>query len=182
MHPVCQKHLLTQAFTAAQEIRGDLPRVSVLAALIPRLPDTQRTTVLSQALNVAYAIENNESRVRALVTLAPHLANSERAAVLSQALEAARTIDEDDDRAQTLCVLLPHLSGAEQLETFTHMLDSCLGVRRPRYLDHVKRGKAYRGFLLQQVAKLAGVLADMGGESAVKDTVRTIRDTASWWP
>ena len=68
--------LLRDALDAARGISNNHPRAIALAALAPRLPETERQAVLRDALHAARAISNDNLQVDALAALAPHLAET----------------------------------------------------------------------------------------------------------
>ena len=80
--------LLRDALDAARGISNNHPRAIALAALAPRLPETERQAVLRDALEGACAISDDAPRARALAILAPHLPEE----LLHVALESVDTI------------------------------------------------------------------------------------------
>jgi hypothetical protein len=155
---------------------------SAWAALASRLSGNRQSSALSKALEAANDPNVGAPFVRTLPVLLPQLGKDERINVLSNALRRALSIDEDDHRAATLCTLVPSLSSRSRLCAIEEVLKSCTGTRLVTTIGSTRVARGLdRQFLLQQIANLAEVLAEMSGETLIAEIVRAISDTTAWW-
>jgi truncated hemoglobin YjbI len=159
--------VLAEALAAAREIGDADDRAEALAALAPHLPPN----LLPQALAAARGIRDERWRAQALATLAPHLPPDERPQVLAEALAAAREIGDADDRAEALAALAPRLAELPRPALYP-LWDKTLPVLARRT----------RPDLLADLQALVLVIHALGGEAAITETARAIRDVARWWP
>jgi hypothetical protein len=169
------------ALSMAEGLQDDLSYVRAVAGLASSLSEHVPAAVLHDAHETARRLQDNEARMQALIAIAPFL--TDRLATLSEGLEAAMAIEEDDRRAHALADLLLQLAGRERLDGFEYMLRSCLGSRVVRVVgSSVIREGIDRAFLLERIADASGVVAAIGGESAVAETARVIQEVTVWWP
>ncbi len=168
--PRLPEDLLRQALEAAREIEDERARALALAGLAPHLPED----LLRQALEAAREIGDERARAEALAGLAPHLPPDLQEQTLRQALEAAREIEGKFARARALAGLAPHWAAWARQD------------RRAAYSPWPETLRALaarpRRDLLGDLRALGPALAALGGDEAVRETVRAIHDVGRWWP
>ncbi|MCS6962713.1 MAG: hypothetical protein NZM16_01505, partial [Thermoflexus sp.] len=117
-----------------------------------------------EALNAAREIQDEQDRAKALTTLAPYLPKG----LLQEALMIAREIWDKSARTWALAKLAPQLATLSQYPLWAETL-RCLARRT-------------RQDLLWDLCALAPVIHALGGEAAIRETFRAIRDVGRWWP
>lgn len=85
---------MEQALTAAKSFQVEYARANALAAIAPRLPRTERHSVLEQALMAAKDIEGEYYRTSALAAIVPYLPSTE-SQLLEQALTVAKSFQDE---------------------------------------------------------------------------------------
>ena len=146
--PNLDKHLSSQALTAAESIRnGDgfeeykEYKVKALSAVATRLPESQRLEVLEQAFAIAASIPNScveeeECKTTAISTITlclPEYATH----LLEKALNAAEDIQyHEEDKAKILSALAPRLS-ASSIDLIQKSFDIADSVQ-----EHFAKSKA----------------------------------------
>jgi hypothetical protein len=111
--------LLTEALDVARKIDDYRARAGALGALGPRLPETDRASVLDEALAAAREIGNDASRAQVLGALAPHLPE----ALLGVALGSAREIDDYQARAEAVVALGARLPETDRPSVLAEALE-----------------------------------------------------------
>jgi hypothetical protein len=164
----------------------------LLASLASRLTPE----LLHEALAAAKAIRHERFRYEALATLAPHLAPE----LLCEAITAARGIGDDDIRAMAVgalsCQLAPEQLGEafsviqairdqdESTKALGGLIGRVTGTLKGAVLlamiDAV--GDASRSSALAAVESSAGPTYELGGQEAVIDLCRAIKDVCNWYP
>jgi hypothetical protein len=128
-------------------------------------------------------MNDDGQRVNVLKSLLPMLPEEQKGAISFEATKAAQAIVRDDNRARALSELLPSLAGSERIRALTILLQSCLGEGvQMRIAGTDIQRNLDRPFLLEEISKVARVLADIGGETVVEEAAHAILDTAAWWP
>ncbi|ADJ29249.1 hypothetical protein [Nitrosococcus watsonii] len=159
------------------EIRCALCQASInsLAGNIPSnlLLSLVQHEIWSPAQGLAYVrqVPDKQERVSAFRQLVPHLRAEEREEVLGEALAAARAIEEEGVRAQVLRVLinkLVSLSCAFLYPLWQNTLPVLASQRRSDFLNDIRT--------------LTPLIAKIGGQKAVEETFRAIRNVMRWWP
>lgn len=175
----------TIAFETCKALLGN--HAEALAVLAPWLDKKQIDGALKAFRRLPRSRRSDHS-ARVLAELPIRLTGDEqlteaqRVEALSESLTRAREIEADDYRAKTLAALLPTLPKDLWHEALNEMLSSCVGTTLVSD-GFVRTEKSIkRAFLLAQIAETADTIAEVGGERAIMDTVRAIRDTAAWWP
>lgn len=95
--PLLTGKLLEDTLDAALEVEDGLPRVQVLAVLVPRLPGEQRLGVLKRALNTSLTLRESQ-QASALYDLEPLLTGK----LLKRALEAVLLMKQKKARLRRL--------------------------------------------------------------------------------
>jgi hypothetical protein len=173
--PYLPETLLQEALILAREFEEDdlweAPRALALSGLAPCLPESEREDGLRDAL---YAARNARDwgplgtcpRAEALTNLIPHLS----ASLLPEALAVAWKIRWESDRMEVLTQLTPWLRGLP-IETLTPLWRKTL---------HALTSRA-RKDLLVDLRALSPIVAVLGGEEAVRETIVGIQDVGRWW-
>ncbi|NEQ39294.1 MAG: hypothetical protein F6K40_24795 [Okeania sp. SIO3I5] len=112
--------VLKDALNIAGSIEDEYFRSEALAALAPKLPETQRVEVLKEALNAAQEIKHDYYCSEALAALAPKLPET-ATELLKEALNVAQEIKHEYYRSKALAALAPKLP-----ETATELLQESL--------------------------------------------------------
>ena len=165
--PHLPESLLPEALAAAREIRDANVRAEALVWLAPHLPENLREQALQEALAAARKIERESTRSQILVGLAPHLPES----LLPEAVTAAREIRDADDRARALAGLAPRLAALPRPAFYPLWTEALPALARRTRRD-----------LLSDLRALEPVIPALGGEPAVVETFRAIREVGRWWP
>jgi len=191
-----QPGVLQEALDAARAIEHPRDRALALAVVAPCLPADRQAGVLQEALNTACAIEHFRDRSSLLAEIfAPRLPSE-------QALEAARTIEHPIYRSLALAEIalrapassLPEIwqfalrtGSADVLEALAERWpELCAALRQaqPAALTATLRAfqQGKRGNVLKIITAMLPVIEQLGGQVAVEQTVRAIRDVSEWWP
>ena len=181
-----------KALQAAQRVRFDYSRASILIALTPGTPaslidrllravlqihdEGHRSTALAalvphmpassfgELLQVALELRYDEDRVRVLVALAPYLP----APLLGRALAAARLIGATEDRAEAIVALAPHLPEPEQAPVLSEALETVRQV--------------WGGLRTRLLAALAPCLPDAQRAAALCEALEGAWQIYKWEP
>ncbi len=194
--PYLPEGLLEQMLTLASTIGDEDARAEALVGLADYLP----AHVGRQAVEVAEKIDNRAARLRALLALASHLPERTLREVLAappdahdkilrknvqvklvprlaalgrpvEAMETLRTTTGDKPyRIEAMTVLAPMLARLPRSTVYP--------VWRETLRTVTTRG---REALLLDLGPLIPVVASLGGDRAVADTARAIRDVGTWW-
>ena len=159
---------LSQALAAAKVIGDEHELSQTLAALASHPAPHQTGEALSDAPAAAKAISDEVDRLRTLTTIASYLGPQERDAALHDILEVAKAISDADDRLRTLIALVKLVPGNLKSDTLLAMIDACGNVRRKEALSAVQAG--------------APATPELGGQAAILELNRTIRDIGRWYP
>ncbi|WP_322798399.1 ATP-binding protein [Thermoflexus sp.] len=165
--PQLSEGLLQEALEAARKIGYKRARAEALAALAPQLSGG----LLREALEAARKIQDESARAWALAALAPRLPEDQRAQALREALEAARKIQDEEERARVLAELAPQLAALSPSGLYPLWAETLPLLARRTRRD-----------LLSDLRALAPVIHALGGEAALWETFRAIRDVGRWWP
>ncbi len=123
--------LLQQAVDAAQKIEDEYERFSALAAIAPKLPETN-PQLLQQALDIAKNLKDERSRSQALAAIAPKLPDRERQKVLQQVLNTVEKIQNEYDRSLVLVAIAPNLPDTERQKASFNALDASQNIQKER--------------------------------------------------
>ena len=151
---------MCEALAAASTIVNETDRSEILVMVTPHLELEQ----LNEALATAKAIRSEEVRSKALAALAPHLAPEQ----LREALAAAKAISDERYSAEAMVALLSCFSGALKREALLELIDLA--------------GHASRRVALSAVQNGARWTFELGGQAAVLELCRGIRDVCRWYP
>jgi hypothetical protein len=157
--PYLPENLLAQALAATSPIRSEQIRAEALNGLAPYLPET----LLAQALATTTTITSGHWRAKALASLAPYLP----AGLLTQALAAT---------PRTSAKALAALLARGQSIISSDNKKAWAGLLRESF-----RGTG-RHACLSLITTAAPAIAEIGGEEAIKESVKAITDVHQWWP
>ena len=119
--PDSATYLLQQALNSIQNLRYDYSKVLALAAIVDKLPVTERQVKLQEALEITqnitsgyYRIEGNYYRVLALAEIAAHLSTAEHQVKLQEALKIVESISRVAHRSEALAAVAEQLFKPER--------------------------------------------------------------------
>ena len=155
--PDLSAQFLREASKMAWAIKDELPRFTAIAALIPRIPETDKGAIADKAILEARAITDKRLRAEIFVVLSPFLSESllretltsvwshlqktvqaralislaphMREELLRENLTLVRTIEDDDCRATVLLAFAKKISGAERKSLLDEALDAAWAIR-----------------------------------------------------
>jgi hypothetical protein len=154
----------TEALETVDKIYDEINRQEAVVELWPQLRDSGYFT---EALTVVGWIEDNREQADALTTLAPKLSKD----LLPKALEVARGIENDRWKAWAMAALARR--SAENPPPELH----------PVWKDTLEVfARCTREDMFLDVYMLSPVIAKLGGEEAILETLRAIQDVGRWWP
>ena len=193
-----QQAALAEGLAAARQIGYEWFRAQALSALAAQLTGAERQAALAEGLAAARQIENEYARAQALSALAAQLTGD----LLAEGLAAARQIRDERYRAEALSALAAQLTGdllaeglaaARQIEDKEHRAEA-LGALAPQLAEWPRPvltsswqetlrllASRTRSDLLADLGVLTPVIVALGGEAAVAETCRAIRDVGRWW-
>lgn len=194
--------IASKALETAREINVDVHRLYALAALARYLSEEERQSVLHASRNLTPNIEDVPIQVLALAMLAQHLPTREQLPVINKALEIARSMKNETTHTFVLQDLVPYLpesllpealSDILAMEIYTYparvlaTLAPMLAQLSPGELYPLWRNALHRLATRTRTAALEGlsaltpVLLKLGGQSAVVNTAKTIKQVEEWW-
>jgi hypothetical protein len=170
--PHLPERLLPMALAVAREIPWEAGRAEVLAALVPRLSESERAEVLRGALEAFKRIGDGGERAETLAALAERLGEPHRTQALREALATAREIGQRGERARVLGCLAAQLGEPER----THVLGEALASAQ-QIESAQERAEA--------LASLAPQLAELERTKAVEEALAAVSRLAEedpWAP
>jgi hypothetical protein len=175
--PYLSGTLLQEVLAAARELIEGWLRAQVLANLAPSLPEAQRSQVIKEALLATQEIKWDKSKraevlAAVVAKIVPYLPKEQRFQILEEALLAlAQEIEQDYLRAEPLAQLAPYV---------VELPISNVIVLWQKILPDLS--KSARRDILVNLCSLTPVIAALGGEQAVAETINAIQDVGRWWP
>ena len=203
--PAHAKGYLREALVEARAIQDNCWRAEALSVLAERLPASEAQDVLGEALATACAIEEDGERASALSEVFKRLP-ADAQDLLSKALVAVRETQDTSWRVVLMNNMSAHL-GAGGSNLIGELLKIAQTLKDRERFDFITRHSQYwsllapvqsegelltkllfppprmsRGEFLEVLTSLIPVIHKAGGEHALHELVRAVRDTAEWWP
>jgi len=129
--PHLPERLLPMALAVAQKNPWETGRLEALAALVPRLSESEHAEVLRGALEAFKRIDDGRERAETLAALAERLGEPHRTQALREALALARGIKGAFERALVLRKLGPHLPESERPQVLEEALAAATDIEVP---------------------------------------------------
>jgi len=152
--------LVTEALEVTWQIQSEFFCIDTLSALAPHLPES----LLLESLKVTRQIQSESGRAKALKAIAPYLPKS----LLPEALEITRRIRDKYHSAQAFQGMADRLI---ELSTSTSLWHEVLHI-----LSHLRRNE-----LLPTMAELRPFIVNLGGEEALEEMIRAMREVCHQW-
>lgn len=186
-----------EALAKAQIIPNDYRRDIVLAEIAPRIED------IDEALEIARKIQDDYRRAIALAEIAPRLPDAQKTKILDEALSAARKIKNDYWRAKALSDIASKFPDAQKIEfrleafSATNRIHDRVAIINLPTQEEAEEESIYlsswalaiydlstmsRSDFLSDLSSLAPLLARLGGDEALRETIQAIEDVGRWWP
>lgn len=191
---LAEHHEFDQALAILPEFKEDADLAEALCVLIPRLPDEAQAT----AFTALKLIQSPAICASALVNLAPFLPEHLHA----KALMLLKDFNDEEIRTQTLIGLTPNIPA----DLFSDLLAIICDLQAKEYRSRaltaaVKRwlqlpvshslrfwkqatlslSNRPRPDFLSDLQALTPILSDLGGVSAIQETLQAIKDVTRWW-
>lgn len=205
--PADAHDLLAEALAAARAITDEKDRAQVLNAVAEHLPANEARQVLDEVLAAACAIADEDDRAQTLRVVMERLPTDAHD-LLAGALAAASALGDEDKRAQVLSavaerlpadacdLLVEALAAASALNEESHLmflthqtkhwlqLADCVGITEDQLFVQAlfSARRVPRVSLLKALAEFVPLIDRLGGQSALRECITAIRDTAEWWP
>ena len=159
-----------EALAIAQKIKDDYRRAIALAEIAPRLPEAEKINILDEALLAAQKIKDDHWRAEALSNIAPKFPDAKKIEILDEALSATNKIRKQP--WSDIVIKLPTEEEAEEESIYLSPWDLTI-------YDLSNKG---RNNLLSDLSFSAPLIARLGGDDALRETIEAIKDVGRWWP
>ncbi|MBW4528323.1 MAG: hypothetical protein KME18_24610 [Phormidium tanganyikae FI6-MK23] len=189
--PHLPEELMGEVLAVTREIQDESARAPALCALVPHLPE-----LMGEALAVTRGIQDKFACADALRALVPYLPEE----LMSEALAVIRAIRPEFVRASALCASVPHLPESllnEPLECVKEMRDpyhkakafqgftqqlTCISTT-PRVWSETLHvfSALHRYELMTTLANLTSFLLTLGGNDALQEMLRAMREVCQEW-
>ncbi|MBW4445101.1 MAG: hypothetical protein KME10_28700 [Plectolyngbya sp. WJT66-NPBG17] len=181
-----------QGLAYVQQIPEARRRADAIATILPHLPEE----LMGEVLAVTREIQDESARAPALCALVPYLPEE----LMSEALAVIRAIRPEFVRASALCASVPHLPESllnEPLECVKEMRDpyhkakafqgftqqlTCISTT-PRVWSETLHvfSALHRYELMTTLANLTSFLLTLGGNDALQEMLRAMREVCQEW-
>jgi hypothetical protein len=162
IYPILPEPSQKTALAFTQNIKDPLMRASTLIALMPKVTDSQIEIFINYLDNIG----DEKLRIQGLIGLAPWITPDQ----IQKFLGTIINIDDKQLRAQALAALVSNwllLPVPQSLSLWRE----CIQISSRRH----------RPDLLSDLSSLSPVISDLGGITAIKDILKTIKVVTKWW-